>query len=183
MTSIQQMNASDLADHLRAANINPDSHLATDYLNHYNEIAMLLEMLPDMPEMIDECLDWQPKSYPQHFQDSAFQGKDLAIEAFESAPADVRSAFDYITGKLDQHILQTVAVLAGLGVAERGLSSQARLLIQGRITQTQDMLSKLNQVIHAQHDANIIADVDQISHTDPTDKQTQTQDEIDALFD
>ncbi|MDP3655070.1 MAG: hypothetical protein Q8R67_25705, partial [Rhodoferax sp.] len=33
---------------LRAANINPRTGLATDYLNHFNEAIMLLEMVPDM---------------------------------------------------------------------------------------------------------------------------------------
>ena len=37
------------AARLRAANINPRTGLATDYLNHFNEAIMLLEMIPDMP--------------------------------------------------------------------------------------------------------------------------------------
>lgn len=38
------------AERLRVANINPRTGLATDYLNHFNEAVMLLEMVPDMPE-------------------------------------------------------------------------------------------------------------------------------------
>ncbi|MEO8318885.1 MAG: hypothetical protein ABI561_11235, partial [Bradyrhizobium sp.] len=38
------------AAQLKAANINPRTGLATDYLNHFNEAIMLLEMVPDMPE-------------------------------------------------------------------------------------------------------------------------------------
>ena len=32
--------------------INSQTLLATDYLNHFNEVVMLLEMIPDMPDMM-----------------------------------------------------------------------------------------------------------------------------------
>ena len=59
---------------LRAANINPRTGLATDYLNHFNEAIMLLEMIPDMPECAEEFLRWQPLSYREHFTAFPFQG-------------------------------------------------------------------------------------------------------------
>jgi hypothetical protein len=40
---------------VKDANINDQPLLATDYLNHFNEIVMILDMLPDMPELIDEA--------------------------------------------------------------------------------------------------------------------------------
>lgn len=63
------------------ANINTQTLLATDYLNHFNEIIMLLEMVPDMPDMLEECRAWEPKSYQDHFRESSFSDKQLAIEA------------------------------------------------------------------------------------------------------
>ncbi len=80
-------------DILRAANINPVTGLATDYLNHYNEAAMLVAMLSDMPDMADMVLEWQPIDYPSHFRNTHFREKDLAIAAFEAAPADVLGRF------------------------------------------------------------------------------------------
>ncbi len=38
---------------VRGTNINEQTLLATDYLNHFNEIAMMLEMIPDMPEFLE----------------------------------------------------------------------------------------------------------------------------------
>src|ERR1700758_3530896 len=70
---------------LRAANINPRTGLATDYLNHFNEAIMLLEMIPDMPECAEDFLGWQPLSYCEHFTASNFKGRDLAIQAYGSA--------------------------------------------------------------------------------------------------
>ena len=48
------------ADALKAANVHPDTGLATDYLNHFNEVVMLLEMLPDMPDFAEDVLAWEP---------------------------------------------------------------------------------------------------------------------------
>src|SRR3954449_4513391 len=83
---------------LRAANINPRTGLATDYLNHFNEAIMLLEMIPDMPECAEDFLLWYPLSYREHFMASHFKARDLAIEAYESADEHIRVEFDNITG-------------------------------------------------------------------------------------
>jgi hypothetical protein len=88
------------AAQLRAANINPRTGLATDYLNHFNEAIMLLEMIPDMPECADDFLSWHPLSYAEHFTASHFKARDLAIEAYESADANVRAEFDNITAAM-----------------------------------------------------------------------------------
>jgi len=82
---------------LRAANINPRTGLATDYLNHFNEAIMLLEMIPDLPECAEEFLAWQPLSYREHFMASHFKTRELAIEAYESADSAIRTEFDDIT--------------------------------------------------------------------------------------
>lgn len=81
---------------LAAANINPATGLATDYLNHFNEAIMLLEMIPAMPECADDFLSWQPLSYSEHFIASNFKGRDLAIAAYASAPVAIRTKFDKV---------------------------------------------------------------------------------------
>jgi hypothetical protein len=88
------------AARLRAANINPRTGLATDYLNHFNEAIMLLEMIPDMPECAEEFLGWQPLSYREHFTASHFRARELAIEAYDSADAGIRTEFDNITSAM-----------------------------------------------------------------------------------
>ena len=95
---------------LRAANINPRTGLATDYLNHFNEAVMLLEMVPDMPECAEDFLGWQPLSYAEHFTASNFKARDLAISAYESADAGIRTAFDNITNAM-------TSILTAVGVA------------------------------------------------------------------
>jgi hypothetical protein len=90
---------------LRAANINPRTGLATDYLNHFNEAIMLLEMIPDMPECAEEFLQWQPRSYREHFAASNFRARELAIAAYDSANPDIRTEFDNITGAISSILI------------------------------------------------------------------------------
>jgi len=97
---------------LRAANINPRTGLATDYLNHFNEAIMLLEMIPDMPECAEDFLLWYPLSYREHFTASNFKARDLAIEAYESADATIRAEFDNITSAM-------TSILTAVGSAMR----------------------------------------------------------------
>ena len=100
------------AAQLRAANINPRTGLATDYLNHFNEAIMLLEMIPDMPECAEDFLLWYPLSYREHFMASHFKARDLAIEAYESADEHIRVEFDNITGAM-------TSILTAVGAAMR----------------------------------------------------------------
>lgn len=107
---------------LVAANINPSTFLATDYLNHFNEVIMLLDMLPDMPDMIDEVLAWHPKTYTRHFADSGFAGKALAIRAFDAAPERIRKRFDHVVAEIDCLLIETLARLDIARQANQDLS-------------------------------------------------------------
>jgi hypothetical protein len=100
------------AAELRAANINPRTGLATDYLNHFNEAIMLLEMIPDMPECAEDFLGWHPLSYREHFTASNFKARELAISAYDSADAIIRSEFDNITSAM-------TSILTAVGAAMR----------------------------------------------------------------
>jgi hypothetical protein len=97
---------------LQAANINPRTGLATDYLNHFNEAVMLLEMVPDMPECAEDFLDWHPLSYAEHFTASNFKARDLAISAYDSADPAIRAEFDNITSAM-------TSILTAVGSAMR----------------------------------------------------------------
>jgi hypothetical protein len=100
------------AAQLRAANINPRTGLATDYLNHFNEAVMLLEMIPDMPECAEDFLGWHPLTYREHFMASHFKARELAIEAYDSADAMIRAEFDHITTAM-------TSILTAVGEAMR----------------------------------------------------------------
>jgi hypothetical protein len=98
------------AAQLRAANINPRTGLATDYLNHFNEAIMLLEMIPDMPECAEDFLGWRPLSYREHFMASHFKARELAIAAYDGADTAIRAEFDNITSAM-------TSILTAVGAA------------------------------------------------------------------
>jgi hypothetical protein len=79
---------------LAEANINPVTGLSTDYLNHFNEAIMLLEMIPVMPECRDDLDAWQPLSYHEHFMGSHLKHRELAIAAYDLADPTTRGEFD-----------------------------------------------------------------------------------------
>jgi hypothetical protein len=95
-------------------NINEQTLLATDYLNHLNEPIMLFEMLADVPELLDELAAWEPKSYVEHFADSTFKEKDLAIEAYNIAPQMYREPFDETVDSAKQCIATAIEALTKL---------------------------------------------------------------------
>lgn len=100
------------AAELTAANINPKTGLATDYLNHFNEAIMLLEMIPAMPECSEEFLKWRPLSYAEHFHASSFRARELAISVYDHADQAIRSEFDHITDTM-------TTILNAVGAAMR----------------------------------------------------------------
>lgn len=108
-------------EQLEHANINPVTKLATDYLNHFNEVIMLIDMLAMMPECCEDVLQWAPKSYPDHFEDSGFAERDLAILAYDLSPYPIRHAFDKTVSDIDQVIFR----VQGLLRQEGHMSAQA----------------------------------------------------------
>jgi len=100
------------AEALRAANIHPETGLATDYLNHFNEVVMLMDMLPDMPDCAEEVLEWSPCGYVEHFQRSSFAARDLAIAAYAAAPKAVRVHLETIVLQIDGEVARAQRRLA-----------------------------------------------------------------------
>lgn len=100
------------AERVAGSNVSQTTLLATDYLNHYNEVIMIVEMLPDMPEMFEDIQAWQPRSYAEHFRDCGFSYAELAIEAYAHAPAKFRGVFDDTREKLDEITLYSIKTLA-----------------------------------------------------------------------
>jgi hypothetical protein len=96
---------------VRGTNISETTLLATDYLNHFNEIIMSLGMVPDMPEILDDCRAWQPKTYKDHFRDSSVADRELAIEAYDHVPAKYREPFERTIARLDRLVGEVIETL------------------------------------------------------------------------
>jgi len=152
--------------HLNGTNINPATGLATDYLNHFNEAIMLLEMLPSAPECKEDFLAWQPKSYRDHFAASNFKHRDLAIAAYEAADPAFRGQLDEIADQMNTILTETHDGMKG------DLSPDTiRILAEATTHWLRPLVARAGAVINGEP----------ISATAPDD--TAPQDAIDLLFD
>lgn len=142
------------AAQLVAANINPHTYLATDYLNHFNEAVMLLEMIPDMPEMFEDVADWKPLTYAEHFTASNFKARDLAIEAYERADPGIRGDFDDLTNNMT-----TILLEVGRAMREVKHDWTRAVLAEQAVRWMKPMIGRAGGIINGQGNA---ADVDYI---------------------
>jgi len=131
---------------VEGTNINPETLLATDYLNHFNEIVMLLDMVPDMPDLVEECKAWQPKSYQAHFTDSTFRDKELAVVAYDHCPQRFRVPFDETIDRMNVLALTSVARL-NAALAE-GKTEVVRLQAQSASRALQRLMDAASAIIH-----------------------------------
>jgi hypothetical protein len=91
--------------------VNPVSGLANDYLNLFNELVMMLEQLPQMPELIDDILAWRPVTYQEYFQKSQLAGRSSALAAYERLDPSFRRRFESYVAELDTIAVASVAAV------------------------------------------------------------------------
>jgi hypothetical protein len=133
------------AERLARANINPATGLATDYLNHFNEAIMLLELVATMPECLPDLLEWRPMSYQDHFAGSAFKDRELAVAAYDAADPVARTDLERLADAMTAILLVTRDAMAARNgnaawrteaaramAALRPLVAQAGAVINGR---------------------------------------------------
>jgi hypothetical protein len=140
-------------------NISVQTLLATDYLNLFNEIVMLLDMLPDMPDMIEECKMWQPKSYKEHFADSTFSDRQLAIEAYDRVPSIYRLPFEDTIAQLDKLLIEGIDQLdreIAAGTDGEALGEHCRALSRA----AQLLMDWASGIIHGSNRAMVQAEID-----------------------
>jgi len=151
---------------LAEAHINPLTGLATDYLNHFNEAIMLLELLPTAPECKEDLLAWRPMSYCDHFAASGFKHRELAIAAYEVADPVYRNEVDELARHMNMILIATRDAL------RHDLSPQTiGVLAEATAHWLRPLVARAGAVINGE-----MADAVASSESAP-------QDTVDALFD
>jgi len=99
--------------HIPGTNINESTLLASDYLNHFHELVMLFEAISSDPQdFSDDLMSWRPLTYEEHFAESGFRDKNLAIAAYRRAPPKIRARFDEAVARLHGEAVTLVAEVA-----------------------------------------------------------------------
>jgi hypothetical protein len=130
------------------SNVNETSLLATDYLNHINEIVMLLEIVPDAPECLDDCKEWQPLDYTEHFKNSGIADRELAIEAYPFSPPQFKEPFDRLVREMNRLVDISIKRLDLILAA--GNEDQARHVAARASQNLQDLIGQASAVIHGE---------------------------------
>jgi len=170
-----------MMEHLRAhtdgTNVNPTTLLTNDYLNHFNEIIMLLEILPSAPSQFASTLaEWEHESYEEHFEHSGFRDKELAIAGYRHAPEEVRRAFDSSVADMEQEmvmLLQQVQKKIDDGDTE-GLSQ----LCMESTPRLQDLIQITAGIVNG----SVSGDPDSADGKDSAADHKDTQSAVDAIF-
>ena len=175
--------------------INSATLLSTDYLNHFNELVMMLDLVPDMPEMFEEVKDWQPRTYTQHFEASVFTHKDLAIAAYDHVLEEERSALEATVSTMNEMVEGAFEQLPGaiasgdantVGTICTSVSQNLQLLIDrcSGIINGVDGAAAL--AVAACQDLNSTTDAEPgeaVADTSDEEEIVMDQSAIDALFD
>ncbi len=163
-------------------NVNEQTLLATDYLNHFNELVMTLEMLADMPELLEEAKMWEPKPYKDHFRDSTIADKELAIEAFDHAPPKFKVPFEENINKINKLIMTSVERL------ERDIHMGDMELVRSNASALSKVIQRIMDMcsanIHGSETTMDQSEIDNIIGAEPEpEPANNAQADIDALFD
>jgi hypothetical protein len=99
--------------------VNPSSGIANDYLNLFNEITMLIEQLPTMPDLQEDVFAWRPVSYEDYFARSPLAGRESALQAYRGLDATFRATFESCVKELDNRATGAIAAIR-LHLRQRG---------------------------------------------------------------
>ena len=131
----------------RSSSIRPPG-LANDYLNVFNEIVMMIELLPQMPHLADDIAAWSPVMYRDYFQRSALGGRVGALRAYDGLDPAFRAAFDRSAAQLAHRARRaTSTVLARASDGPDALSTLCHTESRG----LRKTLDRLAQIVNHGH--------------------------------
>lgn len=112
-TGSQETVTTDSLEERAACLVNPASGIANDYLNHFNEVLLLIENLPTLlPEMLDELLEWRPVTYREYFAKSLLPGSARALQIYEGLDEGFRRDFESIIDGINAMATASIDVIS-----------------------------------------------------------------------
>jgi hypothetical protein len=130
-----------------AIHINPSTGLATDYLDHFNQAVMLLELVAATPDCADDFHAWRPRSYQDYFQSVPSPAGLAALAGYGAADPLVRARLDTLTASMTdvlvatQEVMQSTPSSPALGM----LANRAALWVSKLVTQARAVIEGTDQ--------------------------------------
>ena len=97
----------------------PHAGLSTDYLNHFGEALMLIEMTCSDPDMIGELCAWQPTTYREHFSASHLRCAPAALVAYDGLDDTARRAFEALCNAMTRLVDTVILPCAASTIRQR----------------------------------------------------------------
>lgn len=143
---------------------------------------MLMDMLPSMPDCIEDIRQWKPISYQDHFRHSVFSAKDLAIEAYAYSPDEYRLPFEQTVAKMNKLILHTITRVEEQIIQNN--MGELQKIIETYTPQMMALIEKCGAIINGEKQ---VAHQDNIDHYFDKDEEKLhgedlNQNTIDDLF-
>jgi hypothetical protein len=117
--------------------------LASDYLNHFNQIVMIIEVLEQQPDLAEEIRQWRPLSFIEHFESARRARGGRFLYAGGALHPVARRAFNAVVAGLESLAKEAIKICgpdpldaaqieacAKVGVAMRSLLERAMALVE-----------------------------------------------------
>jgi len=85
--------------------------LSTDFLNHYSEALMLIEMAAEDRSIVDDLKAWRSITYREHFEVSSLRCAPSALAAYDSVAPARRAGFEELCQSMARLISTATALL------------------------------------------------------------------------
>jgi hypothetical protein len=159
--------------HTPGTNINEATLLASDYLNHFHELVMLLEAVSSEPEdFAEDLFAWKPLTYEEHFAESGFRDKTLAIAAYHRAPPRIRARFDDAVDRLHG---EATKLVGDVRAALYGKKPGVDVLCAEAVTRLSALIEEANAIANGEA---VPGDADETANSEAIGQAA-----VDALFD
>jgi hypothetical protein len=83
----------------------PDDHRLDapgDYLNHFQQIATMIELLDRLPEIAGDIRDWRPQTHAGHLAEAPRGENDEILRAYGELSPLMQRAFQAVVAGLDK---------------------------------------------------------------------------------
>ncbi len=109
---------------------------------------MIMEMLPDMTDFVEDVKAWEPKSYKQHFQDSTFSEKELAVAAYDCVPTPYLVAFEGATSRATSLVKRSIPELET--IIQTGERERIEVVTKDVCTKIEVLMSMMRSIINGE---------------------------------
>lgn len=106
--------------------VNSASGIANDYLNHFNEVLLMIENLPILlPDMVDDLLQWKPVSYTEYFLNSNLPASAETLRIYNTLDKDIRTDFESMVEMLDGIVMGSIDVVMAHRLPDGSIEPEA----------------------------------------------------------